>query len=423
MNGMKSNNTFGVHFVLRTSRTGDDNKFPVYARIVVNGTRTEFSINNSISKADWNFGKGEAKPKNPDLKAFNSYLQEMHGKIYRHYRDLQLEDEPLTAAAVKTAFLGSEKRKTIAYSLLWLVNQHEFMMQKVLKPGTMKNYHGTESYLKRFLVARYKKPDMPLKDLNYEFISGFEFFVRNNSLKENDPCTTNGTMKHLEWLKKMVTCAVKNEWIERNPFSNFRLKFKHTEREFLTDLEHATLENQDFGNFMLDRVKDLFLFSCYTGLAYVDLAELRPSEVLTGIDKTRWIKTTRAKTDTAVNVPLLKPAQLLLEKFSGDDSAKRETVFPFVSNQEANRSLKIIAEICRIQKYLTFHLARHTFATTVTLMNGVPIETISKMLGHTKISTTMQYAKVTQTKIGMDMNLLQDRLDGNRSIAALKVAK
>lgn len=174
---------------------------------------------------------------------------------------------------------------------------------------------------------------------------------------------------------------------------------------------------------MLDRVKDLFLFSCYTGLSYVDLMELRPSEILTGIDKIKWIKTTRAKTDTPVNVPLLTPAQLLLEKFGGEDAAKRDTVFPYVSNQEVNRSLKIIAEICGIQKYLTFHLARHTFATTVTLMNGVPIETISKMLGHTKISTTMQYAKVTQTKIGMDMNLLQDRLDGHKNIGVLQAAK
>ncbi|WP_431211815.1 phage integrase SAM-like domain and Arm DNA-binding domain-containing protein [Puia sp. P3] len=234
---MKSNNTFGVHFVLRTSRISDDNKFPVYPRIVVNGTRTEFSMKNSISKADWNFGKREAKPKNPELRAFNSYLQEMQGKLHRHYRDLLLEDEPLTAAAVKAAFLGIEKEKAVSYSLLWLVSQHEAMMQKVLKPGTMKNYHATESYLRRFLVARYKNPDMPLKELNYEFISGFEFFVRNNSLKQNDPCTTNGAMKHLERLKKMVTWALKNEWIDKNPFLNFRLKFKHTEREFLSDLE------------------------------------------------------------------------------------------------------------------------------------------------------------------------------------------
>ncbi|HEY4290243.1 MAG TPA: site-specific integrase [Puia sp.] len=420
---MKSNNTFGVHFVLRSQKADPDGKIPVYARITVNGTRCEVSMKHSIDKKDWNTGKGEAKPKNPELRAFNSYLQEMHGQMYRHYRDLQIEDGPLTAAAVKAAYFGIEKQAAISYSLLWMVGQHEIRMQKVLKPGTMKNYHATESYLKLFLAGRYKVADMPLKDLNYEFISGFETFVRNNSLKENDPCTTNGTMKHLERLKKMVTWAVKNEWIEKNPFSNFQLKFKHTEREFLSQLELGELEGREFENQMLDRVKDLFIFSCYTGLSYVDLMELRPQQILTGIDKIKWIKTTRAKTDTPVNVPLLRAAQVILEKFTGEDFNQRDTVFPRVSNQEVNRSLKILAEICGIQKYLTFHLARHTFATTVTLMNGVPIETISKMLGHTKISTTMIYAKVTQTKIGMDMNLLQDRLEGNKSAAALKAVK
>ena len=349
-------------------------------------------------------------------------MQETQGKLARHYRELQIEDRPLTAAAVKIAFLGIEKEKT-TYSLLWLVGQHHTMMQKVLKPGTMKNYHATESYIRLFLANRYKMADMPLKDLNYEFISGFEFFVRNNSLKENDPCTTNGTMKHLERLKKMATWAVKNEWIDKNPFSNFRLKFKHTEREFLSQVELAELEGRQFENLMLDRVKDLFLFSCYTGLSYIDLIELQPQQILTGIDKIKWIKTTRAKTDTPVNVPLLTPAQAILEKFTGDGVGGRDTVFPRVSNQVVNRGLKILAEICGIQKYLTFHLARHTFATTVTLMNGLPIETISKMLGHTKISTTMMYARVTQTKIGMDMNLLQDRLDKNKTVSALSVAK
>ena len=231
-------------------------------------------------------------------------------------------------------------------------------------------------------------------------------------------------MKHLERLKKMaISWAVKNEWIDKNPFSNFRLKFKHTEREFLSEAELAELETRDFEYPMLNRVKELFLFSCYTGLSYIDLMELRPQQILTGIDKIKWIKTTRAKTDTPVNVPPLRPAQAILEKFIGEDLGQRNTVFPRVSNQEVNRSLKILAEICGIQKYLTFHLARHTFATTVTLMNGVPIETISKMLGHTKISTTMLYARVTQTKIGMDMNSLQDRLDNNKSAAALRIVK
>jgi len=154
---------------------------------------------------------------------------------------------------VKAAFLGIEKKPEISHSLLWVVKQHHAMNQKILKPGTMKNYKATEAYLNLFLATRYKVPDMPLKELNYEFISGFEYFIRNNALKENDTCTTNGTMKHLERLKKMVTWAVKNEWVERNPFTNFRLKFKHTEREYLSDLELATMENQDFERFRLQK--------------------------------------------------------------------------------------------------------------------------------------------------------------------------
>lgn len=180
--------------------------------------------------------------------------------------------------------------------------------------------------------------------------------------------------------------------------------------------ELAAIEEHDFDNPMLQKVKDLFVFSCYTGLAYIDVTELKPDHIVTNIDGTKWVKTSRAKTERSVIVPLLKPALLILEKYMGQREAQIcETIFPWISNQEVNRSLKIIAEVCNIKKHLTFHLARHTFATTVTLMNGVPIETISKMLGHTKLSTTMIYAKVKQSKIGLDMQLLQNKLDAINS--------
>jgi site-specific recombinase XerD len=176
------------------------------------------------------------------------------------------------------------------------------------------------------------------------------------------------------------------------------------------------MEVRSFENPVLQKVKDLFVFSCYTGLAYIDLIELKPQQILTNIDGVRWIKTSRAKTEICVNVPLLQPAVIILEKYMTEPRAfVRNTIFPGISNQEMNRSLKMIAEICGIKKYLTFHLARHTFATTVTLMNGVPIETISKMLGHTKLSTTMIYARITQSKIGMDMELLQNRLNESKN--------
>lgn len=209
---MKSNNTFGVHFVLRTNKTEHEGKYPVYARITVNRSRCEFSLKQEIHKNDWNFGKGAAKPKNDELRQFNSYLQEFQGKLVRHFRELQLEDEPVTAALVKNAFIGITKGK-VTHTLLWLVSQHSIMMQKVLKKGTMKNYYSTEKYIKSFPTKHRKTADIGLARLNYEFISDFEFFVRSNAIKKNDPCTNNGTMKHIERLKKMVTWAVKNEWI------------------------------------------------------------------------------------------------------------------------------------------------------------------------------------------------------------------
>lgn len=408
---MTSSGTFGVHFVLRSNRK-QNGKSAVYARITINGTRCELALKEYLSPADWNVGKGMAVPKNRAFKQFNSYLEEVRGKLARHYRELQMKDERLTAAAVKDAYGGIIKEKKVDRSLLWVVSQHNTMMQQVLKKGSMKNYLTTERYLKLFLSKQLKTGDVLLKDLAYEFITAFEFYIRTQPMKESDPCTNNGTMKHLERLKKMVNWAVKNEWMEKNPFAHFQLKFKRKERDFLTELELAAIETQYLENPTLQKVRDLFVFSCYTGLAYVDLMALQPVNIISAVDGMKWIKASRAKTETAVNVPLLSPALVILEKYSHcKEPSQHEMLFPRVTNQEMNRSLKVIGEICGIHKNLSFHLARHTFATTVTLMNGVPIETISKMLGHTKLSTTMIYARVTNSKIGMDMGLLQNKLD------------
>jgi site-specific recombinase XerD len=323
-----------------------------------------------------------------------------------------MKGERLTAAAVKDAYGGIIKEKKVDHSLLWVVSQHNTMMQEVLKKGSMKNYLTTERYLKAFLSKQLKTADILLKDLAYEFITAFEFYIRTQPMKESDPCTNNGTMKHLERLKKIVNWAVKNEWIDKSPFAHFQLKFKRLERDYLTELELSAIETLELESPALQKVRDLFVFSCYTGLAYVDLMALQPINIISSVDGMKWIKTSRAKTETSVNVPLLTPALAVLEKYSHVlEPSQHGMLFPRVTNQEMNRSLKVIGEICGIRKNLSFHLARHTFATTVTLMNGVPIETISKMLGHTKLSTTMIYARVTNSKIGMDMSLLKSKLD------------
>ena len=408
---MKKTNTFGVHLVIRLNRM-KDGKCPIHLRIVVNGTRSELSLKSMVAPEDWNLRKGLAKPKNESLKLLNNYFEDVRGRLYTHYRELKIEGDVVTAEAVKNSYLGIKKESN-NYSLLWLAREHNKIMADVLKPGSLKNYFTTLAYLKNYVGKTYPAKDILLRQLKYEFITGFEHYIRTTPLKSNDPCTNNGTMKHLERLRKMVTWAAKNEWIDRDPFSAFKLSFKKTEREHLTAAELNAVIAAELPSASLQKVRDLFLFSCYTGLAFTDLMELKPVHIVEGSNNIKRISTVRAKTDVRVNVPLLQPAAEILEKYSHDESALvNGTLFPRISNQDMNRNLKIIAGLSKVGKLMTFHMARHTFATTVTLMNGVPIESISKMLGHTKITTTMIYARVNQSKVEMDMQLLQEKMNG-----------
>ena len=216
-------------------------------------------------------------------------------------------------------------------------------------------------------------------------------------------------MKHLERLMKMVTLAVKMEWLDKDPFLNFKLKFDKSERDYLTERELDLIEATTFTQPGHEQVKDIFLFSCYTGLSYIDLKELRADQLVLGIDGNHWIYTKRAKTNEAVKIPLLPKALEIIEKYN-DEMGKGSTfkLLPVYSNQKTNKYLKTIAGDCGIHKKITFHVARHTFATTVTLSHGVPIETVSKLLGHTQLRTTQIYARVLQKKIGEDMGHLME---------------
>lgn len=286
-------------------------------------------------------------------------------------------------------------------------------MVKVLTPGTMKNYYTTAKYLIRFIGATTANQDIFLKQLNYRFIVDFEQYLRNfKPKKKRKTCTTNGTMKHLERLKKMVNLAVRMEWLEKDPFQKFQLKYEKNERGYLSERELDLLEATTFNAIGMERVKDMFLFACYTGLSYIDLKELTDMQLVKAINGHLWIYTKRAKTNEAVKVPLLPKAREILEKYAGEKEKEiTGKLLPVYSNQKTNAYLKQIAKACKIHKNITFHVARHTFATTVTLSNGVPIETVSKLLGHTKLSTTQIYARVLQKKVGEDMEHLMAHYD------------
>jgi site-specific recombinase XerD len=199
------------------------------------------------------------------------------------------------------------------------------------------------------------------------------------------------------------------EWLKHDPFKAFKCTLQPVIRECLTQAEIDTIQDKELVSARLENVRDIFVFSCYTGLAYADVKKLRHSEIVKGIDNKKWIQTYRAKTQTRVPIPLLPVADALIEKYSSYKSPKG-FIFPVLSNQKMNSYLKEIADVCGIRKTLTFHIARHSFATTITLSNGVPIETVSKMLGHTNIKTTQIHSKVVDLKISGDMQTLSERL-------------
>jgi site-specific recombinase XerD len=222
-------------------------------------------------------------------------------------------------------------------------------------------------------------------------------------------------MKHIQRLRKMIRMAVDNEWIDRDPFQKFKIRMERKEREFLSLNELQKIQTYHTVIERLRIVKDLFVFSCYTGIAYSDIMNLNEDNLVLSIDGKHWISTKRQKTKNSFKLPLMGPALSIIKRYQYHPKRQPEKLFPKISNQKLNSYLKEIADACDITKNITFHVARHTFATTITLSNGVPIETVSKILGHTKLTTTQIYARVLDKKISEDMSGLESILESKLS--------
>lgn len=370
-------------------------------------------MKHTISLRNWDDIRGRAKGAAPEMLQLNNHLELIRSQITECYHDLVQNKRTITAEVIKRMYMGDGMPEHTLCNLMDYHNEHQ---KELLAEGTMVNYYTTKRYIHEFLKARRRISDIPLNDLNYQFINDFELFLRSQKpARGYRGLTNNGVMKHLERLRKVVSLGVRLEWIDRDPFKLYQLRFHKVERGFLTEDELEAIESRVFKKAHLQLVKDLFLFACYTGLSYADLMQLKPANIHEGMDGDKWIKITRQKSRTSVTTPLLPEALEIMERYEDDPRAVvRGSVFPSLSNQKLNSYLKEIAIQCKIEKNLTFHLARHTFATTVTLTNGVPIETVSKMLGHTKISTTQIYARVIEKKISEDMALLKIKRKARR---------
>jgi integrase/recombinase XerD len=410
---MRSSHTFAIDFIIRRSK-GNRQRAIIYARITVDGVRTEISLKEQIDAADWMGKQERVNGKSKDVQACNRHIEDTRFRIRAGYRVLQEKSALITVETVKQAYLGVSIVKN-GHTLLELLEYYRKIWSAKLKPGGFKNYKTTIAYLKLFMSSRLFAGDIHLSDLNRQVATEFEHYVRSYPVKAHDPCVGNGLAKHIQRFKRIVNWAVEIEWLQTHPFEKYNCPVKKAKRKKLTLQELVALERKGFADPVLQYVKELFLYCAYTGLAFVDVLALTPSDFEGDITGIVWCKIYRTKSDGLCPVPLLPSAADLLTKYRADARASgRKTIFPAITNQHVNNRLRIIQEVCGIDTPMTFHVARHTFAKTVALKNGVPLETIQMMMGHSKISTTQIYAEVDEEKIMNDMTGLEDKLDAKR---------
>ena len=401
---MKSKPTFRIRFWLNRAKS-KTNRLPIYARVTVNGKRAEISLARECNIEAWDERAHRVKGRSSEATILNNYLDAKYSKLLQCYEDLLKEDKVITAQAIKSRFLGSDATYK---SLKDVIEHHKTTMGDILKQGTLKNYGATEKYLNEYLLKEHKTTDIYLKNISYQFVTGFDKFLRRQKDKNGKKqLSNNGIMKHLERFKKLTNLSIKLGWLEKNPFRDYKMKFDKFDRAYLNQRELKFIEETRFTRHTLETTKNIFLFACYTGLSYIDVKNLTIDNLIQGVNGKDWIYCRREKSQTPMKTPLLEKAREILQKYQDPVS---EFLLPVYSNQKTNNYLKEIADQCKIPKKLSFHVARHTFATTITLSNGVPIETVSKLLGHSKLSTTQIYARVIDQKIGEDMDLLQSKL-------------
>lgn len=397
-------NTFSVIFNVKKTRALKDGKLPITCRITINGERTEFVVQMTIEYDNWDFIRYRAKGTSKQARELNSYLDFIKSKLIEHKNNMEQHNEVVTVRELKNRYLGvNTKSKT----LLEIFKDHNDKCLGLINidyaPGTVERYKTCYKHVERFINSKYEKCDVFLHEINPMFITEFEYY-----LKTSRKCKNNSAVKYLKNFKKIIRIAMANGWIHSDPFVNIKHHIDEVDMAFLNPEELNIIKEKKFNNARLQQVKDAYLFSCYTGLAYIDVKQLTPDEIVT-INDQLWIKKKRQKTKNWCNVPLLPPAIEILNKYKDNPICiEKGVVLPILTNQKMNSYLKEIADMCDINKKLSTHTARHTFATTVTLANKVSMEVVSKMLGHSGLNMTKKYARVVDDLIQKDMSKLYD---------------
>ena len=399
--------TFKVTFLLQKGKVKSDGKAPIVTRIIVNGEMAHFSTQQSVDPTRWDTKANRTYGLTQDDKTINAVLDEIKSSLFRHYYDMQAKGETISALKLKNKLCSTEEKpikSTMDLFDKFITEYAELVKARGYGKEALIRYKICKNRVQEFLKDEMHANDISIDAINKRLLDKFYLWNRKTYKIGN-----NTAIHFMHKFSTVYKMAWDYGWVTGNPFHMLNLRKDRTERAYLTIDELERLANREFTSERLERMRDIFLFCCYTGLSYIDVKTLTTDNLVRKNDGKLWIVTKRTKTEVPVNVPLLEIPLRLIKKY--EPLRKGNLVFPVYSNQKSNDYLKEIAALCDIHKDVTFHVARHTFATTVTLENGVPIESVSKMLGHTNVQTTQIYARITERKINLDMDQLSKKLD------------
>ena len=404
--------SFRMLFFLKKTRLLKNGEASVCMRITVNGTRVENNIRKSIDPALWSQAKETARGKSRRACDLNTYIEEARIKLYQIFCELEQQNRPVTAHLLQELFFGQEKPKEVR-TLLGTMQEHNDQCRALVGTDyaliTVRRYESCRRYLAELIRQRYGKEDLPLAEVNGELVRAFAFY-----LKTEKGCQQNTVIRYMKCLKKITNLARANDWMAKAPFLGIRFHEKEVVREFLTMDELQTIYRKEFPLERLTLVRDVFIFAAFTGLAFIDVQQLAPEHIVRDNNGNIWIRKPRQKTKNMCNIPLLDIPQEILRKYADHPTCRKKGVLlPVPCNQKMNSYLKEIADICMIRKNLTTHCARHSYATSVCLANGVSLENVAKMLGHSNIKMTQHYARV------LDSSILRDMMQVERAISKL----
>jgi len=399
-----------INFLMKKARMKSNGEIPIYVRFTLNSKRVELSTGIYCLSETWDETGQQIRGRNEKARILNNRLDKIKDDIQDHYNQLKSSGDDFDVTTIKNRLLNIDDSEGILKVFdYYLKNMHE-KLGKSYSHETYKHYKSSRKRLGEFVKKFSKRTDYPVEKVDYKFLEAFDVF-----LKKEYKVHQNTAWNYHKHTRRVLNLAVSMDLIEKNPYKKYKVPLAETNRDFLTATELHAIQDKEIKIQRLDAIRDIFVFACYTGLSYSDIAKLHKDHLRIGIDKNEWIFIDRTKTNNRCRIPVLPVAKFILEKYQNTSHYKvKGLLLPVLTNQKMNSYLKELADICGVNKELTMHMARHTFATTVTLSNGVPLETVSKILGHTNLKTTQIYAKILDQKISDDIKQLQTKLESKK---------